>query len=123
MISNDEALPHNYHTTTTSYYHIFLSYITGSIYNVVIVVVNFPHVGNNSHDIFFTYIPLMIVDYYHIFAFHLREYRKKLCGSCVVVIFHDFYFPYGIGQKTVVVKCGSNFSRRGSFPKIGGAFN
>lgn len=98
MISNDEALPHNYHTTTTSYYHIFLSYITGSIYNMVALVVNSHHVGVIfSIDKFSMYIPLMIVDYYYVFAFHLREYRKKQHGSCMVVIFQDFCFPYGIG--------------------------
>lgn len=121
MISHDEELPCNYHATTMCYYHVFLSYIIGSIYNMVVLVVKSPHVRVIfSIDIFFMNIPLMIVDYYHVFTFHLREYRKKLHGSYMVVNFHDFYFPYGIGQNYMVVKHGSKFSKHGSFFKQGG---
>lgn len=127
MKKSEEQLPHNYHTTTTGYYHAFLSYITDSIYHVVVVVVKYPHVTEmiphdhmTHHDPLY---PLMIIDYYHKNAFHLREHREKSRGSYVVVIFQDFYFAYGIGQKNGVVKCGNFFAECGSYSKPGGVFN
>jgi hypothetical protein len=122
MITSEEELLRNYYATTTCYYYGFISHITGSVYNVVLVVVKYHHVVENmTHHV--PIYPLMITDYYYKITFCLREHRKKTRSSCVVVIFRDFYFTYVMGQKNVVVKCSSFSKPCSSFSKPGGVFN
>ena len=116
-------LLHNYYTTITGNYYTFFSYITGSTYNVIVVIVNFPHVGeNNSHD-FFMYIPLKSSKNYYTLRFSLGNSEENCNIWCNTRFWYIANSTYGTAKIFVIVKCNSFLTACNSFPKIGGAFN